>query len=304
MKTRILSLMLAAAMLTSLLVPAHAAETDSIPLSDFTVQDFEDALAASYGLVNELNAPNVAAAELSLAASGVQITADGGEIAGTAVAASPHSDGKYWLIMPAGSDPSALSLKLTISGISVPFTASGAKGTINVTPGDTIDLNALCGIQPDTGYYKLAMAYNGSRVDVNIRFSENVAALYLTSADPIYHGRAWVEASPDKSNKATGSAVLQNPDGTVVYSGELTQIKGRGNSTWGMDKKPYQIKLASKCDLLGTGNKKNANKTWVLLANAYDSTLLHNAVTFDLARSLGMEVGIEYRYVDLYYDSE
>ena len=66
--------------------------------------------------------------------------------------------------------------------------------------------------------------------------------------------------------------------GEAVYDGKLTQIKGRGNSTWLQAKKPYQIKLKEKADLLQSGEKANANKTWILLANAVDASLLRNQI--------------------------
>ena len=58
-------------------------------------------------------------------------------------------------------------------------------------------------------------------------------------------------------------------------SGLAMTIRGRGNSTWKYDKKPYKIKLDKKADLLGMG----ANKHWVLLANAVDETLMKDRFT-------------------------
>ena len=60
-------------------------------------------------------------------------------------------------------------------------------------------------------------------------------------------------------------------------------IRGRGNSTWRADKKPYKIKLDSKTDVLGLGK----NKHWVLVANAYDSTLMKDRITAWLSDQLG-----------------
>ena len=61
----------------------------------------------------------------------------------------------------------------------------------------------------------------------------------------------------------------------------LAGIKGRGNSTWLLPKKPYNIKFNKKQGLLGM----NKSKHWILLANAYyDRTQLHNAVAFEMAR--------------------
>ena len=63
----------------------------------------------------------------------------------------------------------------------------------------------------------------------------------------------------------------------------LTEIKGRGNSTWGMAKKPYRLKFDKKIKFLGNEAKE---KNWVLLANYADKTLLRNALAFETARNI------------------
>lgn len=58
-------------------------------------------------------------------------------------------------------------------------------------------------------------------------------------------------------------------------------VRGRGNSSWLQPKKPYNIKLDKKHEILGM----NSSKHWILLANAYyDRTQLHNAAAFEMAR--------------------
>ncbi len=74
------------------------------------------------------------------------------------------------------------------------------------------------------------------------------------------------------------------------------EIRGRGNSTWTLPKKPYHFKLASASDLLGMGEAK----TWVLLANYWDKTMLRNAVTYDLAQRINNIYAPEFRFVDLF----
>ena len=74
-----------------------------------------------------------------------------------------------------------------------------------------------------------------------------------------------------------GGGVYENYTGT-------TEIKGRGNSTWSMPKKPYRLKLNKKASLCGFGEAKN----YVLLANHIDPTLMLNAVAFKIARLLDM----------------
>lgn len=73
-------------------------------------------------------------------------------------------------------------------------------------------------------------------------------------------------------------------------------IKGRGNSTWGLEKKPFALKFSEKTNLMGMGKAKK----WVLLANYYDKTLLRNALTLTLGKELGIAYTPEWRFVDLY----
>jgi len=62
------------------------------------------------------------------------------------------------------------------------------------------------------------------------------------------------------------------------YSNLDMQIRGRGNSTWTAEKKPYKIKLDKKTDLLGQG-KDEKNKHCVLIANQLDPTLVKDRLT-------------------------
>ena len=70
-----------------------------------------------------------------------------------------------------------------------------------------------------------------------------------------------------------------------LYGLDLEYIRGRGNSTWMDDKKPYKVKLDKAQDLFGFGK----NKHWVLVANRYDNSLVRNRMTYWLGQQLGME---------------
>lgn len=62
------------------------------------------------------------------------------------------------------------------------------------------------------------------------------------------------------------------------------RIRGRGNSTWVMPKKPYRIKLDQATSVLGL----HAAKDWILLANYQDYTFMTNAVAMKIGQQLGM----------------
>lgn len=83
-------------------------------------------------------------------------------------------------------------------------------------------------------------------------------------------------------------------DTTASVEGTL-EVRGRGNSTWSWDKKPYRLKLTNSTSLLGMPKGKN----WVLLANYADKTMLRNDVVFMFGRSLGMEYTPRSQYVEL-----
>ena len=93
---------------------------------------------------------------------------------------------------------------------------------------------------------------------------------------------------------------LLDDDGKVYFVTGEGSAKGRGNSTWGYPKKPYNIKLAEKADLIGTG----ADKSWVLLANWMDRTLLRNDVTFEMGRRSGLSWTPSGEFVELFLDGE
>ena len=85
--------------------------------------------------------------------------------------------------------------------------------------------------------------------------------------------------------------------GTVEVTGK---IKGRGNTTWGMPKKPYRIKLDEKARLFGFPGDKD----WILLANYSDKTLLRNILAMEISRLCGMSWTPRMLSVDVYLNGE
>ena len=103
----------------------------------------------------------------------------------------------------------------------------------------------------------------------------------------------------DKENEEGGSAALYGENGRRMFAGQVESIRGRGNSTWGLSKKPYQIKLCEEADFFGFGEAAS----WNLLANGYDETRLRNRIALELASELGMDYVPEGRMIDLYINN-
>lgn len=78
------------------------------------------------------------------------------------------------------------------------------------------------------------------------------------------------------------------------------QIRGRGNSTWNMAKKPYRLKFNKKEKLLGKGYAKTKN--WTLLANHGDKSLIRNALTRQLGEWMGLKFNPAAKFVDLTFN--
>ena len=192
-----------------------------------------------------------------------------------------------YLFLPAGVSLDGVSLFYSASS---KVTVIGSHGQVENISGGKINVLALCG---QNGPYTLTLRAAGvSDLKLTLVPTDGIGSMFLVSDDPVNKGRTWVESSPDKSNKATGSMYYCDKDGNAVYDGALTQIKGRGNSTWLADKKPYQIKLKDKTDLLQTGDDANKSKTWVLLTNHSDTSGLRNNIVYDMSVALGMDPGI------------
>lgn len=87
-----------------------------------------------------------------------------------------------------------------------------------------------------------------------------------------------------KDDYLNATITIEGNDWGENYSG-TTRIKGRGNSTWGMPKKPYRLKLDENVPVLGLLTEKD----WVLLANYIDPTLMLNAVAFKIGQFLNLQ---------------
>ena len=83
-------------------------------------------------------------------------------------------------------------------------------------------------------------------------------------------------------------------------SDSSVEIKGRGNFSWGLPQKSYQVKLSSKVNILGMGK----SKTWLLIENYSDNSLLRNKTAYDLASNIGLDYTQKTNHVDLWVDGE
>lgn len=195
------------------------------------------------------------------------------------------------------------SLQLTTSLGSATLLSQNAQGVcLLMTPGTTIgsctlsyELSMpgelfLADVPTPTGTAKLdfslpqscRIAWEGggeSTFTMSVVFCEDLPTFYVLTPGK--------QSINDKYTDIEGTQfVYCGVDAAVLDLGSGS-TRGRGNSTWNMyPKKPYNVKLDKKADIPGLPH----GKSFALLAQWMDRTLLRNDVSFEIARrSPGLE---------------
>lgn len=94
---------------------------------------------------------------------------------------------------------------------------------------------------------------------------------------------------------ATGEAKIVDYDGNIM-SQQIKEMRGRGNYSWGLSKKPYQIKFKNSFNMLGM----KESKTWLLIANHTDGSLARTATWYELATWFGIDYSVEFEVANVY----
>ncbi len=87
--------------------------------------------------------------------------------------------------------------------------------------------------------------------------------------------KTWLD---DMALELATCTIIDNTNGSNNVENLALDIKGRGNSSWGMPKKSYSIKLEKKNNLLSLANGKH--KHYALIANYCDKTLIRNQLAY------------------------
>ena len=89
----------------------------------------------------------------------------------------------------------------------------------------------------------------------------------------------------DKENYVDTKVTLYSPftdSGWWSPDDEPVEVRGRGNSTWGLPKKPYRLKFPDKVSPIGLNHTEA--KSWVILAHDMDKSLLRNHLAFEVSK--------------------
>lgn len=151
----------------------------------------------------------------------------------------------------------------------------------------------------DCGAFSLDQEYafevDGDTGTISFCRSANLPTLYIETAsgtmEHIYGDKEYEEAA---------FVTLYSSAGYVEYTDGSCLLKGRGNSTWRKDKKPFLLRLSDSVGLLDMGEDSD----WVLLTNYTDRSNLHNKLVLDLANRACKEWTPRCEYVDVYLNGQ
>ena len=215
------------------------------------------------------------------AADGWKLTAGCPSVCGEKVVAREGKDGLI-LSLPGFWDLSKITLEMEKTQVLLLD-----NGAAEVPYGEEGDLTGLTGRR-----ILLQNENNKGRGYLTILQGSAIPALFLE-----VDGENLKKVNRSKTYQITdGMAVYYEADGTVSYSGALDQMKGRGNNTFRYSKKPYQIKLREKASLSGMEKAR----TWVLLANWADLSLLRNQIMLDMSREMGLRYAVNCVQADVW----
>ncbi len=201
----------------------------------------------------------------------------------------------YVLYIPKDVDLSAVTLyngydkELTINGTTIPANGSAVANlseTTYTTSGATSQTVQVMQGSSSSMYFHTTKKGKDYKLPTKINASD-------------------VDPEDKDSVKADGGTCVTIQDGVVSDSLVLAQIKGRGNSSWKASaeifgKYAFNMKLDKATELFGLPK----SKSFCLLANNADESMLRNALTYDLAKNVGLYDSPEFEFVDIYDNGE
>lgn len=197
-----------------------------------------------------------------------------------------ESKNRYYFYLPSGADDEQVEL-LNNSGFTVQV------GESSISPQE------IAVFSYETGkIYRVH--FQDETFNLEFMKSNAESAIYLNNANADGNGTGlWDYLSQDKDFSAEAEGAIVDADGNVDNT-SVKKIKGRGNSTWDKDKKPFNITYTDRVSIGGM----EAGKKYSLLANYQDASLARNRFLYDLSDAVGMPYASDSRFVDFYVDGE
>lgn len=194
-----------------------------------------------------------------------------------------NSDKKYFFL-PSSADSEKVDI---YNAYSSAITVNGVKIEPNSTASVPYKTNEEYSVRAGGKNFKLVFMKSTAE-----------SAVYINNDNADGNGTELITyLNRDKSNSASATAAIIDADGTIETA-DVKKIKGRGNSTWGKAKKPYNITFK---DNVTIGSMDKCKK-FSMLTNYQDDSLSRNRFLYDLSDAVDMPYASDSRYVDFYSD--
>lgn len=155
-----------------------------------------------------------------------------------------------------------------------------------------ISYGGRCRLKEGSHALRDGTAQGSDAYQLEVMYTSDIASVFLET-----QSGSLEQLHASKDNSESGRMIILDGRGHRYFEGEIENIHCRGNSSFEeTDKKSYLLKLSRKADLFGMG----AAKKWILTANAFDDTLLRNAVAFSIAKMLRLDYTPDVQFVDVY----
>lgn len=212
------------------------------------------------------------------------------------------ADNEAWQAWQSEHDEDFNEVNSDVKYFFLPTSADNSKADVYNGYSSTVTLNGVTigSGETRTVSYDVETSYpvniDGKTYTLKFMKSNAEAGIYINNSDADGNGTDLMSyLNVDKSRSATATGAIVEPDGSVDNT-EIKKIKGRGNTTWGKAKKPYNITYNKSVSIAGMSKSKK----YSILANYQDDTLSRNRFLYDLSDAVGMPYASDSRYVDFY----
>lgn len=129
----------------------------------------------------------------------------------------------------------------------------------------------------------------------------SIDVTYFTGLPIVYINTDGSVPIASKEDEVDGLFIIDGARNFDDMEASEMEIRGRGNSTWYLHpKKPYQMKLSDKAEVLGMPK----DKKWIFLAEFSDKTLMRNKIAFDLGHLSTLEYTPRSEYAEVFVNNE
>ena len=132
----------------------------------------------------------------------------------------------------------------------------------------------------------------------DFEFTSGSSGIFLATNLPLMVIKTENSKEPDSTETYINCNVkiINSSDSSILD--QDAEIRVRGHSTASLAKKPWKIKFKKKQIVLDI-DSKNGYKSWAVLANHYDESLIRNDLAFEISRNIGLPFTPRCRFLDV-----